>query len=1491
MIQWMGGRGASGGRRLVVGWVLVALSALALVLSGCGVEKAETLEDSVTGAREQRAEAARPAGASPKPDPAATRKSPLAAMTRPTGPGSSKTSQRTAWVFMKQKPNLAPARNIRDWKAKGQAVYQSLTSTAATSQANLRTYLKSKGLNHRPFWIANAVRVIADDATFAEIGRRSDVARIVPDQGFSIPRPIKHGSGTRVTAAEWGLDSIRAPQVWADYGAMGEGIVVANIDTGVDYTHPALVEQYRGSVAGGGFDHEYNWFDPANVCGGVPCDNVAHGTHTMGTMVGDDHAGNQIGVAPSAQWIAAKGCEDFYCSYESLLAAGEWILAPTDRNGNNPRPDLRPHIVNNSWGGGSSDFYMPIVDAWVAAQIFPAFAAGNGNPSCGSISSPGDYPASYAVGAFDSLGSIADFSLLGPSSFGPIKPNIAAPGVFVRSSVPGADYDYFDGTSMATPHLAGTVALLWSASPELHRDIDATRAIVDQSAIDTAGLSCGGTAENNNVWGEGKLDALAAMGLAPIGPSGTLTGFLTNQEGAPIAGARILVSGGDLSRQSSSRSDGSYSFRLPVGTYDLTASAFGYLTQVVSGVAVSEENVTLQNVTLESAPSHSVSGVVRDTEGTAIENVTLTLVGTPIPPTQSGSGGFYSFPSVPEGTYELQVEAGGCFAGASATLVVDSDLVKDFALTQREDGYGYRCNLSASSGAAGDTLLGVVGDDDSALVQLPFPFTYYGQTYQELNVSTNGSLSFTSSYPNFWNETIPSPSDPNAAIFPFWDDLYVDGANGNIYTAVRGAAPKRSFVIEWRNVSPLQAPEQVVSFSVILSETGGIVFEYADAEPDPLQRGASASIGIEDASGVTGLQYSFDQPVLRSGLAIEFTLPPSGLVRGLVTDRNSGSPVAGATVEFTAQGELIRSGKTGSDGRYQVQVPVGTYAVRATKKGFSVETTNITIAENQVLVRDFSLASGLATLDPATLQLIVGPGEARTRTFKLTNAGSLAFDFTTRESGGARQAMQATRLLKRNPLFDLGAATTRNLFSTSSRGGMAPTAAGDVLASWPATGVSLAWGVGVTDNVWLGDFFDDRDTEFTPIGALTGRAWPAPGAGSTAADMAYDSVRNLLCQVDVSGDNGIHCLDPDTGAERASLFGSWTAVSQRGLAYRPDDDSFYVGGWNEGIIYHISGLSSDSPGQVISSCSPVDGEISGLGWNMASRVLWEATNSWTDSIYQLNPEDCTVLSTIAHPTPGGYLGAGLDVDLEGNLWTVSQGTNSAYLVESGLPNFNDVPWLSVSPTSGTLKPGKSKNLEVTVDTSGLTTGQYFATVFIETNTPKEPILRIPVTVIVTDYLQAIEVGGKEYTDASGDTWVTDKKYTKQRTWGYIEEGSTLTTSHKISGTDDPALFQTQRIDPYAYRFDGVPSGIYEVQFRFAELEKLKPNKRLFDVIVEDTTVLPAHDIAYEVGKFAAETRTFFVEVSDGRLDVRLIARKGYDKPVLNALRVIHRVDR
>ncbi|MED4959659.1 S8 family serine peptidase, partial [Paenibacillus macerans] len=276
-------------------------------------------------------------------------------------------------------------------------------------------------------------------------------------------------AAVKPSSVEWNIAQVHAPEVWAQ-GIDGTGIVVANLDSGVEYTHPALRAKWRGFDAAGNIvNPELNWYDPHSHAT-LPADTDGHGTHTMGTMVGSEPDGsNQIGVAPGAKWIAVRIFNPSTTD-AIILDGGQWLLAPVDAQGN-LHPELAPDVVNNSWGGGSGvdEWFRPIVQAWRDAQIFPEFSAGNttltnpGGP--GSVANPANYPEAFATGATDINRNLADFSLLGPSPYGEIKPEVSAPGVNIRSSVPGGGYEGgWNGTSMAGPHTTAIAALLLQAN-------------------------------------------------------------------------------------------------------------------------------------------------------------------------------------------------------------------------------------------------------------------------------------------------------------------------------------------------------------------------------------------------------------------------------------------------------------------------------------------------------------------------------------------------------------------------------------------------------------------------------------------------------------------------------------------------------------------------------------------------------------------------------------------------------------------------------------------------------------------------------------------------------------------------------------------------------------------------------------------------------------------------------------------------------------------
>lgn len=629
----------------------------------------------------------------------------------------------TFWVVLDEQASLANAATVDRWDARGALVHDELVTAAEQAQSGVRDLLTERGVAFAPFWIVNAIQVTGDRALVYELAARPEVAEIVADRAYQIPEPTPAEQQETIQAVEWNIERIRASEAWSTFDARGERVVVASIDTGAQFDHPALVAQYRGARADGTFDHHYNWFDPSGVCGTPslePCDNVGHGTHVTGIMVGDDGdpGANQIGVAPRAQWIAAKGCEFTTCSRAALLASGQWMLAPTDLAGENPDPSRRPHIVNNSWGdgNGADPFYRTVVDAWVAAGIFPTFANGNDGPACGTVGAPASYPESYGVGSFNINNFIASSSSRGPapeSVGGSIKPNIAAPGVSVRSSVPGDSYARNSGTSMAAPHVSGTVALMWSAAPGLIGNVERSRELLDETAIDTEDLTCGGTAENNNVWGQGRLDAFAAVDHSPRGPTGTLQGTVTDTSGDPIAGATVSATG-EADRSAITGPDGAYTLELPVGSYDVAVSAYGH-EPAGTDVVIPEDQVVTEDFALVPLPAVTVSGTVTDASGQGWPlYARIDIDGYPLGPVFTDpSTGRYEVELVQQTDFELHVtvEAGGYVAGVRAATYQAPMATEDFALQVDAEACaapGYRAEAAGCVPVDGGIVIGNV---------------------------------------------------------------------------------------------------------------------------------------------------------------------------------------------------------------------------------------------------------------------------------------------------------------------------------------------------------------------------------------------------------------------------------------------------------------------------------------------------------------------------------------------------------------------------------------------------------------------------------------------------------------------------------------------------------------------------------------------------------------------------------------------------------------
>jgi hypothetical protein len=467
-----------------------------------------------------------------------------------------------------------------------------------------------------------------------------------------------------------------------------------------------------------------------------------------------------------------------------------------------------------------------------------------------------------------------------------------------------------------------------------------------------------------------------------------------------------------------------------------------------------------------------------------------------------------------------------------------------------------------------------------------------------------------------------------------------------------------------------------------------------------------------------------------------------GLVLGQVRDENTGDGVNSATVASDGNpDESTTSFATPDDpalddGFYWMFSSLtGDQQFTASAGNYVADTQTASVAADAATEADFSLAAGELTVDPTELDTTVRLGDSASETFTVTNTGtaSAELEFDERLGGFeilglgadqdvAGQPWQAADL-QRNPDFDPNARTTEGKYLDGEVPRIRPSAPGDVITSFDPVGMSLAWGVGFDGDVWLADPTTVENHEFTVAGQPTGASYPASWAGTWNGDMAALNDQEM-CQVNVGGDNGIYCWSKSSGDVTRSISGSfpWTSISQRGLAYRADDDTFYIGGWNDDTLYHVRGFSHGTPGEVISQCPYPTMGISGLAWNPTAEVVWIANNTQDDTLFQVDPGTCDVVGSLPHPTPG-FNGGGLEMDDAGNLWMISQENNAdnlVYLVDSGVPHASDVPWLSHDVETATLQPGDQVQVTVTTDSSAAEEGQpgaYAAGVGIRHDTP------------------------------------------------------------------------------------------------------------------------------------------------------------------------------
>ncbi|WP_238348503.1 cell wall-binding repeat-containing protein [Ornithinimicrobium pratense] len=906
------------------------------------------------------------------------------------------------WVRFGDRPDMTRFAGISGWDARGHAVYEALTDTARASQAGAVSTLEQQGAAYRSYWITNAIRVTGGTEELAlSLAGDSRVDGLYAVNTYELPdlEPVEPAD-VGPAAVEWGIADINADDVWADFGITGEEIVVASIDTGVQYDHPALVNQYRGNLGDGTFDHDYSWFDASGSSPEEPVDFEGHGSHVTGTMVGSDGGDNQIGVAPGATWISANGC----CpSDEALIASGEWMLAPTRIDGSDPDPSMRPHVINNSWGStfpSNDPFMEDISEAWAAAGQFGVWANGNSGPQCETSGSPGSRIINYSVGNYDANHVINPSSGRGPGQDGSIKPNIAAPGTSVRSAVPGNGYDWYSGTSMASPHVAGAIALMWASSPALIGDIETTWDLLNGTAIDTEDLQCGGTAENNNVFGEGRLDAHALVSAAPRGDVGYLEGVVTDATtGEPLPAAQVTIEG-ELERTVRTNSQGAYRALVTAGEYQVSAEKFGWISQT-EPVTVPAEETVVQDFALERSLSGTVSGTVTDGSGQGYPLYARVLVtGTDLFTYTDPADGSYTL-DVPLDTpvrINVEVQYPG-YTVVSDDVVLTGDLTHDVAVPVDAvscTANGYEVNV--------DGLTETFDDGTQPPGWTVEDILDNGQVWVFDDPAGRGNLTggeggFAIVDSDWYG---PEGVQNTALVSPPVDMSEVGSPTlgfRQMYEPINDVADVDVSVdggVEWTTVASYTTPQEgltILPLPMAQDQSDVRVrFHYYGAEWAWFWQVDDVFLGNRTCDPVGEGGYVFGN--------VSSSLQDAPIRGARVTSLDNPSDT-GVTVDTPAdQGQ--------DDGFYWLFSNLaGEHPFEASARSYTSLVQDVTVPDGGAVRADFVLGGGLLTLDPPSINTEVTLGEPATEELTVTNEGDDVVDIELQEVRGDFDMLRA----------------------------------------------------------------------------------------------------------------------------------------------------------------------------------------------------------------------------------------------------------------------------------------------------------------------------------------------------------------------------------------------------------------------------------------------------------------------------------------------------
>jgi subtilisin family serine protease len=898
----------------------------------------------------------------------------------------------TAVVFLQEQANIAELdqqlREIRVTRAyRHRVVMENLRATAERSQTRWREYLDQAAITkrlsgYRFYWIVNALVVQAQSSFLYELSRNEDVQYMDVNLKPQLIEPVRptelRGRSTLDLnqGIPRGVRAINAPRVWRELGITGAGRLVANLDTGVDGGHPALAARWRGVSA----PRAQCWLD-LNAAAVTPTDGYGHGTHTMGTICGNSTTSNDsVGVAPGAQWIACRATDESGGSEldNDILTAFQWLADPDE----NPQTiEDVPDVVSNSWGVSPSvGPYTWCFNLWndaiincEAAGVVVLFSAGNSGSS--GLVSPAtvalDSVTNFAVGAVDATNDtippydIAGFSSRGPSGCPPdtaVKPEVCAPGVNVYSCAPGGEYAVMSGTSMAAPHVAGIVALMREASPDA--DVREIKSALMRSAVDQ------GDTGNDNTFGFGMVDAFAAVQMLPAGSRGFITGVVSADAiGNPVAGALVRIV--ETDRGSRASLQGRYFLSLPVDSlWHVQFSAFSFVP-IIWPVTVTVGDTTFHNVALASAPTGTISGWILTGASIPVEHAIISLTGTPVVPISTDSAGHFSMQVPGDSTSALYVEYHDAQLDTHALVATGQNVSLTLRLQSPRvaacgpDNYGYRSfdrydsiyaprwdwvEIAPSLGGPG-ALLSLPARDYSAWVAMPFPFRFYGQSFDSLTINENGWLAPGVSHDHsFLNWPIPGASGPSGMLAALWYNLtYPATAELCYWHDSTGGR----LIVEYHNLNYAPSSSMGVDFQVHIISTETRPTPTGDCEVVYLYRRVDLSelctVGIENPSETVGLQLLFNgfyraaSWQIGQGAAIRFSTRARAEYGALNGEITAHPPLADLSVaELLVGGRVIHPS---ADGDFFVDsLLTGTYHPRLALAGYECDTLQTVIS-------------------------------------------------------------------------------------------------------------------------------------------------------------------------------------------------------------------------------------------------------------------------------------------------------------------------------------------------------------------------------------------------------------------------------------------------------------------------------------------------------------------------------------------------------------------